>query len=135
MTVWTATTAVGATLLAAGALTVSQHPGHQRPDNQAPSSARAANTQLRTGSSDLDREIGRTQHRLLQLPRDAGAWATLGFDYVQQAKRTVDPSYYPKAAAALHRSLRLQPTDNFLAMAGEAALASAVHDFRGARRW
>jgi tetratricopeptide (TPR) repeat protein len=87
------------------------------------------------GGSGLAAEIARTQQRLRQLPRDDAAWATLGIDYVQQAKATADPTYYPRAAGALARSLRLDRHDNFLAMAGEAALAAARHDFRGALRW
>lgn len=85
--------------------------------------------------SDLDREIARTQARLRDVPHDFDAWATLGFDYVQQAKLTVDPSYYPKAEAALQRSLSLSRSDNFVAMAGMATLASARHDFHAALHW
>ena len=87
------------------------------------------------GMTGLDAEISRTQAHLRAVPRDFQAWATLGFDYVQQAKITVDPTYYPKSAAALQRSISLNHTDNFVAMAGEAALASARHDFRSALGW
>ncbi|MBV9291835.1 MAG: hypothetical protein JO222_05235, partial [Frankiales bacterium] len=80
-------------------------------------------------------EIARTQQHLRSVPRDYNAWATLGLDYVQQAKVTIDPTYYPKATAALARSLRLAPRGNYVAMAGEAALAAARHDFSGALRW
>jgi len=79
--------------------------------------------------------IARTQAHLREVPRDWEAWATLGLDYVEQAKVTVDPTYYPKAAAALHRSLQLDGSDNFVAMAGEAALSAARHDFHGAVAW
>jgi tetratricopeptide (TPR) repeat protein len=87
------------------------------------------------GATSLDAEIARTQQHLRDVPRDFQAWATLGFDYVQQAKLTVDPTYYPKSDAALRQSLLLDHTDNFVAMAGEAALASARHDFRSALAW
>ena len=87
------------------------------------------------GQTGLAGEIGRTQDRLRRVPGDWQSWATLGLDYVEQAKATVDPAYYPKAAAALERSLRLERRDNFIAMAGESALAAARHDFTGARRW
>jgi tetratricopeptide (TPR) repeat protein len=83
----------------------------------------------------LATSIRRTQLHLRDVPRDWQAWATLGFDYVEQAKVTVDPSYYPKAEAALARSLSLDDSDNFVAMAGEAALSAARHDFHGALRW
>ena len=69
------------------------------------------------------------------MPGDWPAWATLGLDYVEQARRTVDPTYYPKAAAALRRSMQIHPRGNFIAMAGEAALASAQHRFHDALRW
>ena len=38
------------------------------------------------------------------------SWATLGLAYVQQAKVTVDPSYYPKADGALAKSLEINDT-------------------------
>src|SRR4051812_28042266 len=79
--------------------------------------------------------IARTQAHLREVPLDWEAWGTLGLDYVEQAKVTVDPAYYPKAAAALPRSLRLDAADTFIAMAGQAALPAARHDFRGAMAW
>jgi len=87
------------------------------------------------GGSPLAAEIARTQQHLREVPRDYEAWATLGFDYVQQAKLTVDPTYYPKSSAALQRSLLLSRSNNFVAMAGEATLASARHDFHAALQW
>jgi tetratricopeptide (TPR) repeat protein len=56
-------------------------------------------------------------------------------EYVQQARVSVDPTYYPKAEAALDRSLRLNDDDNAVAMAGEAALSAARHDFHAALTW
>lgn len=79
--------------------------------------------------------IGQLQMRLRSVPSDYVAWASLGLDYVQQARVTVDPSYYPKADGALHRSLVLNNTDNYVAMIGLGALAAARHDFHGAERW
>ena len=86
-------------------------------------------------ATGLAGDIQRTQDQLRRVPGDWQAWATLGFDYVEQAKVTVDPAYYPKAAAALDRSLRIERHDNFLAMAGQSALAAARHDFTSARHW
>ena len=83
----------------------------------------------------LDQSIARTQQQVARVPGDWPAWATLGLDYVEQARRTVDPTYYPKAAAALRRSLQIHPRGNFVAMAGEAALASAQHRFHAALHW
>ncbi|MEU3101607.1 tetratricopeptide repeat protein [Streptomyces griseoflavus] len=64
-------------------------------------------------------------------PRDHGGWATLGTAYVEQARTEGDPSRYPQAERALARSLALEP-DNDPALAGQAALAAARHDFTGA---
>ena len=83
----------------------------------------------------LDASIARTQQQVRTVPGDWPAWATLGLDYVEQARRTVDPTYYPKAAAALRRSLRIHSRGNFPAMAGEAALAAAQHRFHDALGW
>jgi len=122
-----------AALVAAGvsSLAPGSHPGARR----APTVASAPYAAAVAGATPLQREIARLQQRLRQTSADDASWATLGFDYVQQAKATVDPSYYPKAQAALARSLRLDRSDNYLAMAGEATLASARHDFRAALGW
>ncbi|HXJ64790.1 MAG TPA: hypothetical protein VNN79_13630, partial [Actinomycetota bacterium] len=86
-------------------------------------------------SGTLQQAIASLQARLKSLPEDAQSWATLGLAYVQEARVTADPSYYPKAEGALRRSLRLQPKDNFAADTGEGALAAARHDFTGALGW
>lgn len=83
----------------------------------------------------LDQSIARTQQQVRDVPGDWPSWATLGLDYVEQARRTVDPTYYPKAAAALQRSLQIHKGGNFPAMAGEAVLAAAQHRFHAALAW
>jgi tetratricopeptide (TPR) repeat protein len=55
----------------------------------------------------------------------------LGLAYVEQARVTAESSYYPKAEQALDRAAALDPDDD-LVLAGQAALASARHDFTGA---
>jgi tetratricopeptide (TPR) repeat protein len=79
--------------------------------------------------------IAAAQRTLRKQPHDYATWGNLGLLYVQQAKITVDPSYYPKAEESLKRSLALNTKDNFEAMAGEAALQSGLHNFEAARRW
>ena len=79
--------------------------------------------------------IARYQQTLRDSPGDYRTWANLGAAYVQQARTTVDPTYYPKAEGALRRSLALNPADDYRAMIGMAALANARHDFAGAARW
>src|SRR5262245_54192523 len=83
-------------------------------------------------SASLAAGIGQLQGHLRAQPRDATGWATLGLSYVEQARLTADPAYYPKAAAALAEALRVLPGDNDAAHAGLAALAAARHDFAGA---
>jgi tetratricopeptide (TPR) repeat protein len=90
---------------------------------------------LGAAGGTLAQQIARSQQDLHLVPGNWQEWANLALDYVQQAKATVDPSYYPKAAAAARRSLRLQPSGNFVAMAAEAALATARHHFRAALSW
>jgi tetratricopeptide (TPR) repeat protein len=75
------------------------------------------------------------QKRLAAVPGDWQSLATLGSAYVEQARISGDPSYYPKAQEALERSLRLDGTQNFAAMSGLGALAAARHDFTAALRW
>jgi tetratricopeptide (TPR) repeat protein len=87
-----------------------------------------------TGDPLGDQIAGLQQH-LRTRPDDAGGWATLGIDYVQRAKDTVDPAYYPKAEGVLQRSLQLDASDNFVAMAGMADLRSAQHRFADALVW
>ncbi|SMQ15255.1 Cytochrome c-type biogenesis protein CcmH/NrfG [Streptomyces sp. Ag82_O1-12] len=80
---------------------------------------------------DLDAGIASLQQHLRAQPKDFGSWATLGVAYVEQARTKGDPSRYPQAQRALKRSLGLEP-GNDQALAGQAALAAARHDFPGA---
>jgi len=83
----------------------------------------------------LSEVIVNLQERLRTVPTDWRSYADLGFAYVQQARVTADPSYYPKAEAVLSRSLKLNGAGNFGALTGMAALAAARHDFSGALSW
>ncbi len=85
-------------------------------------------------AQDLAAAIASMQDRLRLQPGDDRTWAALGLAYVEQARRTGDPSYYPKAEQALDRSLTERDSDNDVALAGQAALAAARHDFTGALR-
>ena len=86
-------------------------------------------------SGTLEQEIASLQEHLRAAPTDAAGFASLGLAYVQEARITADPSYYPKAEAALRRSLAIGSTDQHVADVGMAALASARHDFAGALDW
>src|SRR5205823_1803303 len=83
----------------------------------------------------LTRTIDSFQSALRIDPTDARRWAELGFAYVQQARVTADPTYYPKAEGVLRRSLELRPHGNFDAYAGTGSLAAARHDFAAALAW
>ncbi len=92
------------------------------------------------GAGDAPRRQGSTaaiaalQERLRRLPGDYSAWADLGGAYLRQAQASADPSYYAKAEGAFERSLKESPEANSPAVAGQAALAAARHDFAAALR-
>ncbi|GIH27247.1 hypothetical protein Aph01nite_55570 [Acrocarpospora phusangensis] len=120
---------IAGTVLAAVALTAGAAliPGSESsPAPMAPAVAVGAN-----GSAPGS--IPALQVRLKRLPKDDGAWAALGAAYVQQARVTGDPSFYPKAEQAVARSLALKP-GNFAGLTGQAALAAGRHDFTAAVR-
>lgn len=85
-------------------------------------------------AQDLTSSIAGLQERLRRAPGDARSWAELGLAYVQQARITADPAYYPKAEGALGRSVAALPEGNLLAQVGLGALAAARHDFAAAER-
>ena len=96
----------------------------------APSAAPRDTQTVRGGSADpLGREVEALQDRLRRLPEDWIGWAGLGIAYVEQARRSADPSLYAKAEGALQTSLRLHPSDNSPALTGLSTLAAARHDF------
>jgi tetratricopeptide (TPR) repeat protein len=79
--------------------------------------------------------VANLQGHLRDRPDDSVGWASLGMDYIQQAKAAGDPTYYAKAEGVLSRSLALSSQDNFVAMAGMGALESARHNFTEALSW
>lgn len=84
---------------------------------------------------DLSALIARSQRRLETNPQDYRTWAELGSAYVEQARITTDPSYYPKAEGALQTSLGLNDTVNDVALTGMGFLANARHEFPTAAQW
>ncbi|MGI8869489.1 MAG: tetratricopeptide repeat protein [Mycobacteriales bacterium] len=137
-----------ATLLSVGALaaagtmtsvvvreTGSHADAPKRAATTATSSAAPSTPSTAAGADPLAADIVKQQAEVRRTPGNYVAWASLGLDYVQQAKITVDPSYYPKATGVLARSLKINTAGNYVAMAGMAALKAAEHDFTAARRW
>ncbi|MCL6646532.1 MAG: hypothetical protein K6U88_16530, partial [Dehalococcoidia bacterium] len=83
---------------------------------------------------DLLRQgLARDQERLRRVPGDWSAWATLGLRYLEMARVTLDPTWYPKAQQAVEESLRVRPDRNPEALVALGALANARHDFAAAR--
>ncbi|MGW0582517.1 tetratricopeptide repeat protein [Streptomyces sp. NPDC002920] len=116
--------------LTAGAIAI----GAARDGQQAPVVTAAAVSPGLLASGDLDASIKAMQAHLRAQPRDFGSWATLGLAYVEQARTKGDPSRYPQAAQALKKSLAVRP-DNDEALAGQAALAAARHQFAEALKY
>src|SRR5881397_2707352 len=83
----------------------------------------------------LAQAIASLQERLRTAPGDWRSFADLGLAYVQQARVTADPSFYPKAEGVLERSLQINGSSNFDAFTELASLAAARHDFAGALAW
>lgn len=76
----------------------------------------------------LVKRIESAQLRLREVPGDWTTWASLGISLVERARITADPTYYPRAEAALDESLKLRPS-NPDALIGKGMLANARHDF------
>jgi tetratricopeptide (TPR) repeat protein len=102
----------------------------RRPAAPAPAPAAAAPV---AATDQLTAAINRAQDRLRALPKDWRTWATLASAYVEQARVTADPTYYPKAEGAARQSLSLKASDNVDALIAFGALANARHDFTSAR--
>ena len=103
------------------------------PDADAAQASRTLPPSAQTHADQLALGIARAQKQLRRLPGDYATWAALGSAYIEQARVTADPTYYPKAEGALRRSLELRPTGNPAALVGLGALANARHEFSTAR--
>jgi tetratricopeptide (TPR) repeat protein len=81
----------------------------------------------------LDQSIARSQERLRRLPGDWQAWSSLSMQYLERARISGDPTYYPKSDDAVRRSLQVRPDNNTEALVALGALENARHDFAAAR--
>jgi tetratricopeptide (TPR) repeat protein len=120
-------------LFIAGAIGVLHRPADVAPGADAPATAPDP-AALAVAPGSEERAITQLQQRLRDVPGDWNAANGLGLAYVQEARITADPSYYPRAEAILNASLQTHPHDNPGAYVGLAALAAARHDFAGALR-
>ena len=116
---------VAATLTVVGAL-VGRRSGP-------PADAASPVTELAAPVDLLGQSIARSQDRLRDVPGDWRTWAALGTSYLELARVTADPAYYPKAEEAVRRSLDVRPDNNVEALVAQGALANARHDFAAAR--
>jgi len=82
-----------------------------------------------TDGAVADSSLARLERRVAEAPDDAEAWAALGAAYVDHARVNSDPSAYPKAEQALDRSLALDSSGNWQALAARGALGAGRHDF------
>ena len=119
------------TVLLLIAVVIARRPGPER----AAGTPQSANTGASASADPLTRQIEGLQQRLKTQTDDYTGWATLGIAYIQQAKNTVNPLYYPKAGGVLTRSLQLNSADNFVAMVGMSNLKAAEHRFGEALSW
>lgn len=113
-----AVAAAAVTLTAGAAIALPRH-----------STATAPATRIASSTAD---PLLAAQEHLRRVPGDWNAWAELGLGYVERARVTADPAYYPKAEGALSTSDKLNP-GNVEALVGMGALANARHDFAHAR--
>ncbi len=100
-----------------------------------PTTPTAATPSHVVATDALQASIAAAQVRLRSTPGDWNTWASLGSAYVQEARITADPSYYPKAEGALNHSLQLKTEGNVTAMVGMAALTAARHEFTVSLHW
>lgn len=130
-------TAVAAVLIA-GALVIRpaepDAPQPVKPEERAMSAVGAGSP---AAPQDLTALIGDRENWLQKHPEDSGSWALLGSAYLEQARRTADTAYLPRAERALQRSLQAKPMEkgNVEAMAGMGALSNVRNDFRTAKKW
>jgi tetratricopeptide (TPR) repeat protein len=121
-------------LFLAGAVAITRG-GSEPAATAAPAPDEAGSLLAPGAAGSLEGTIAALQARLRIVPDDWKSFASLGLAYVQEARVTADPSYYPKAEGVLQRSLDQHLQDNVQAMVGMAALAAARHDFTTALDW
>jgi tetratricopeptide (TPR) repeat protein len=95
---------------------------------EAPTDTAAAQLAAGFSAGDTAAYAARLERRVAARPGDVDSLIVLGLAYQQRARETGDPSFYPRAAEALRRALRLDE-DNGLAVTGLAVLATSRHRF------
>ena len=88
---------------------------------------------VRMGAT-TDQTIQALQTHLKESPNDWASYSQLGLSYMQKARETGDPSYYPKAEQTFSKTLANNPGD-YSAVGGMGALKLAQHQFESALVW
>ncbi|CAM5454236.1 hypothetical protein SAVIM338S_02848 [Streptomyces avidinii] len=128
-----------AVVLIAGALLI--RPARAGDDARPPGPGERARAAVGMGAPaaavDLSALVADREKWLAGHADDDASWAVLGSAYLEQARRTADPAWYPKAEMALKRSLEAHPAEkgNFDAMTAMGALANARRDYGTGKRW
>ncbi|MFI5986433.1 tetratricopeptide repeat protein [Streptomyces sp. NPDC051555] len=131
--------AVVAVVLIVGALVIRpvENGDDARPPGPSERAASAVGMGAPAAAADLSALIADREKWVAAHADDDGSWAVLGAAYLEQARRTGDTLWCPKAERALKRSLELRPAEkgNFDAMTGMGALAVARRDYGTAKKW
>jgi tetratricopeptide (TPR) repeat protein len=100
----------------------------------APSPPSGGSGTTRAGAYDLGRQITAMQNYLRDRPDDVNALTQLGQLYLQRARETGDPAYYPRAEG-VYRDALARDGQNVAALVGLGSVALARHQFREALDW
>lgn len=128
-----------AVVLIAGALLI--RPARTGDDARPPGPSERAASAVGMGAPaavvDLTALVADREKWVAAHPDDDASWSVLGAAYLEQARRTADTGWYPKAERALKRSLEIRPVEkgNFDAMTGMGTLANARRDFGTGKKW
>ncbi|MFJ2597960.1 tetratricopeptide repeat protein [Streptomyces erythrochromogenes] len=128
-----------AVVLIAGALLI--RPARTGDDARPPGPSERAATAVGMGApasaTDVVALVADREKWVASHADDDSSWAVLGSAYLEQARRTADSAWYPKAEKALKRSLEVRPAEkgNFDAMTAMGSLANARRDFGTGRKW
>uniref|UniRef100_A0AAU2JQ86 Tetratricopeptide repeat protein n=1 Tax=Streptomyces sp. NBC_00049 TaxID=2903617 RepID=A0AAU2JQ86_9ACTN len=128
-----------AVVLIAGALLIrpARAGDDARPPGPSERAAAAVGMGAPAAAVDLTALVTDREKWVAAHPDDDASWAVLGAAYLEQARRTADSGWYPKAERALKRSLEVRPAEkgNFDAMTAMGALANARRDFGTGKKW
>ncbi|RPK51278.1 tetratricopeptide repeat protein [Streptomyces sp. ADI91-18] len=128
-----------AVVLIAGALVIRpvRAGDDARPPGPSERAAAAVGMGAPAAAVDLTALVADREKWVAAHPDDGASWAVLGSAYLEQARRTADSRWFPKAEKALKRSLDALPAEkgNFDAMTGMGTLANARGDFGTAKKW